>query len=66
MRAAQLYIGKGLTMRISDEQKLYSRMNRKIASVAKRHGMDEAAAYQQIMAEAKRRGGITPLPGKDV
>ncbi len=64
--AAQLYIGKGLRMRVSDEMKLYGRMNRKIAAVAKRRGMDEAAAYQQIMAEAKRRGGILPMPGKDI
>ena len=66
VRAAQLYIGKGLTMRFSDEQKLYNGMNRKIAAVAKRRGMDEASAYQQIMGEAKRRGGITALPGKDI
>ena len=66
VRAAQLYIGKGLTMRISDEQKLYNNMNRKIAAVAKRRGMDEASAYQQIMCEAKRRGGVTALPGKDI
>lgn len=66
VRAAQLYIGKGLTMRIADEQKLYNSMNRKIASVAKRRGMDEAGAYQQIMAEAKRRGGLQATPGKDI
>ena len=66
VHAAQLYIGKGLSLRISDEQKLYNRMNKKIASAAKRRGMDEGDAYQQIMAEAKRRGGITPMPGKDI
>jgi CO/xanthine dehydrogenase Mo-binding subunit len=64
--AAQLYIGKGLTMRITDEQKLYKSMHRKIASVAKRLGMDEADAYRQITAEAKRRGGLLALPGKDI
>lgn len=66
VRAAQLYIGKGLSMRISDEQKLYASMNRKIANVAKRRGLDEANAYRQIMGEAKRRGGITAMPGKDI
>lgn len=64
--AARLYIGKGLTMRITDEQKLYRSMNRKIALVAKRRGLDEANAYQQIMGEAKRRGGILAMPGKDI
>ena len=66
VHAAQLYIGKGLTMRITDEQKLYNAMNRKIAAVAKHRGMDEAEAYRQIMGEAKRRGGITAMPGKDI
>lgn len=46
VRAAQLYIGKGLRMRLSDEQKLYRRMNQKIAAVAKRRGMDEGEAYR--------------------
>ena len=64
--AAQLYIGKGLTMRIADEQKLYNSMNRKIAMAAKRRGMDEGDAYRQIMNAAKRRGGILALPGKDI
>jgi hypothetical protein len=66
LHAARLYIGKGLTMRISDEQKLYRRMNQKIAAVAKRRGMDEAEAYRQIMDKAKAMGGITPMPGKDI
>ena len=64
--AARLYIGKGLTMRVTDEQKLYRRMNSKIAAVAKRLGMDEAEAYRQIVEEAKRRGRLTALPGKDI
>lgn len=66
VHAAQLYIGKGLTLRIADEQKLYKNMNRKIATAAKRRSMDEALAYQQIMNEAKRRGGILAIPGKDI
>jgi len=66
VRAAQLYIGKGLSMRITDEQKLYDRMHRKINAVARRRGIDANDAYQQIMGEAKRRGGITPMPGKDI
>ena len=41
-------------------------MNRKIAAVTKRLGMEEAEAYQQIVAETKRRGGLMALPGKDI
>jgi hypothetical protein len=66
VHAAQLYIGKGLTMRATDEQKLYRSMHRKIAAVAKRRSMDEADSYRQIMNEAKRRGGLLALPGKDI
>ena len=61
--AAQLYIGKGLRIRFTDELKLYNRMNKKIAAVAKRRGIDEADAHRQIMGEAKRRGAIMPMPG---
>ena len=59
-------------MRITDEQKLYRRMMQKIAIVAKRRKtpsgaqMDEGEAYRQIMGEAKKRGGITPMPGRDI
>jgi hypothetical protein len=66
VKAAQLYAGKGLRIRISDEQKLYARMMKAIANVAKKRGMDEGDAYRQITAEARRRGGITPMPGKDI
>ena len=67
VKAAQLYHGSAREhMRIKDEQKLYDRMQRKIDAVARRRGIDRNAAYEQIVGEAKRRGGITPVPGKDI
>jgi len=67
VHAAQLYIGcSGLHMRVRDEQKLYTRMNKRIDSVAKKRGMDSHEAYRQIMNEAQRRGGVCPVPGKDI
>ncbi len=66
VRAAQLYIGCGTTTRIADQQRLYNRMTTKIAAVAKRRKMDTLDAHDQIVKEAKRRGGICPLPGKDL
>lgn len=67
VRAWQLYIGRGAgTCRISDEQKLYNRAQRAIAKVAKKRNMDVYEAERQITNEARRRGGICPLPGKDI
>jgi len=66
VRAAQLYIGRGHIRSITTEQKLYRGMMRKIAAVAKRRNMPENDAFQQITEEAKRRGGLQALPGKDI
>ena len=66
VKAAQLYIGSALAAPIRDQQRLYNSMQRKIAAVAKRRGMDEYSTHEQIMNAAKSRGGITPTPGKDV
>jgi hypothetical protein len=51
VRAAQLYIGRVHT--------IAKRRN-------KRRNMAETDAYEQITGEAKRRGGLQPLPGKDI
>jgi hypothetical protein len=37
-----------------------------VARVAKAHDMDELHASDQITQEARRRGPILPLPGKDI
>lgn len=66
VRAAQLYIGSATASPMRDQQRLYNNMRRKIAAVAKRRGMDEGSAHEQILAAAQSRGAITPLPGKDV
>ena len=66
VHAARLYIGSDQFSPIRDQQKLYSRMQKKIAAVAKKRGMDEHVVSTQITSEAKRRGGIRPLPGKHI
>lgn len=66
VRAWQLYIGKGLTCRIRDEQKLYQRAVKLTEKVATKRNMDPHEAERQITAEARRRGGICPMPGKDI
>lgn len=65
VHAARLYIGSDGTARIRDQQRLYAAMQRKIAAVAKRRGMDETDASEQITAKARELGPITPTPGKD-
>lgn len=66
VHAAQLYIGSATASPMRDQQRLYNSMRRKIAAVAKRRGMDEGSAHEQILGAAQRRGAITPRPGKDV
>jgi hypothetical protein len=66
VRAAQLYCGSGQTLGIRDQRRLYNRMMAAAKRVADRAGIDVGAAAEQIAREAKRRGCITPTPGKDV
>lgn len=66
VHAARLYIGCEGRLKIRDQQRLYTRMKAKIAIIAKRRGMDEGDAYRQVTGEARRLGGICPLPGKDI
>jgi len=65
VKAVQLYAGCP-DVRIKDQQKLYSRMNKAIERVATKRGMSSQDAHDQIVREAARRGRIVPLPGKDI
>lgn len=64
VKAAQLYCGS-TGARVRDQQRLYERMQRNVEAVARKAGMDTDSTHEQIIAEAKRRGCIAPLPGKD-
>lgn len=66
VRAAQLYIGCDNKIHIRDAQRLYRKMRQKIDAVAKRRGIDTLDAHEQILNEARVRGGICPTPGKDI
>lgn len=61
--AAQLYCGS-TSLNVKDAQRFYRRMNSAIDRVAAAAGMDHSAAAEQITAEARRRGCITPRPGQ--
>jgi hypothetical protein len=64
VKAAQLYCGS-TGARIRDQQKLYKRLQRDVESVVKKSGADTQSAHDQIVAEAKKRGCIRGIPGKD-
>jgi hypothetical protein len=66
VRAWQLYAGLGGRARVRDEQRLYERAQKLTSRVATKRGMDPYDAENQISAEARRRGPITPIPGKDI
>jgi hypothetical protein len=66
VKAAQVYIGCEGQVRVRDEQKLYTQMRKAITRVADHYAIAEHDAAHQVTEEAKRRGPICPIPGKDV
>lgn len=64
VKAAQLYHGsEGLY--VKTQQRFYDRMMKLVNAIADKHGADRQSVFDQITAEARRRGKISPLPGKD-
>ena len=69
VKAMQLFHGCGLRARLRDEQKLASRAKKAIERVVKQYaarGMTYDEAHRQIEGEARSRGSICPLPGRDI
>ena len=64
VKAAQLYCGAD-GLYVKAQQRFYARMDKAITAVATKAGVDRQQAWNQIHAEAKRRGCIAPQPGKD-
>lgn len=64
MKDVQLLMGirRGVA-RLRDEERLYKRAMASVQKVTQVVGFD---AWDQIEAEAKRRGAITPIPGRDL
>jgi hypothetical protein len=65
VRAFQLYHGSE-GMRIRDQQKLYDRSQRAAERIAKSKGMSVGDVVDQLDREARRRGPVIPIPGKDI
>jgi len=66
VKTAQLYCGSATASPIRDQQRLHTRMMSAINRVAAKAGISETSAFEQITAEARRRGCPTPTPGKDI
>lgn len=68
VKALQLYAGasNANACRIGDQQKLYRRAQAKVEAVIKATGVDATDAWEQLGAEARRRGSICPMSGKDI
>lgn len=64
VKAWRLYSGS-TTAGVRDADKLYRQAMRKTEAVAKKRGMNFQDVFDQITAEAQRRGSLSPLPGKD-
>jgi hypothetical protein len=68
VKAMQLYLGIACDprARLSDERKLRSRVDRKVDVIVKSTGNTSDNVWGQLENEARRRGKICPLPGKDI
>lgn len=66
VRAWQLVIGCVNRVRPRDEQRLRDRANKAVLRVAKQRGASTVDVEIAIVDEAKSRGGICPLLGKDI
>jgi hypothetical protein len=66
VRAAQLYIGSEGWVTIRQQQKLYARVKRAIETLANKKGMSHSSVWEQVFQEARRRGSIRPIVGRDV
>lgn len=67
VRDMQVYLGASRpgTVRVRDAQKLYDRVRKKVDRIADKAGISVESAWDQIEAEARRRGVVSPMPGKD-
>jgi len=68
VRATQLLMGvrHGGRVRLQDEERLYKRMRAAIEKVAKKYNADLVDVSVQVESEARHRGAITPMLGKDL
>lgn len=61
----QRYLGALGKVRVRDEQRFYDRAMKSVRKIAERTGMDVEDVWDQVEAEARRRGTTLPMPGKD-
>jgi hypothetical protein len=65
VKLMQLYIGSDNKVNIKTAQKFYDNLMKIINKLSNITGNTEDNLFNQIEKEAKKRGIITPLPGKD-
>ena len=58
--------GRRARMRIRDEERLQSRVKKHVDDIVQITGMDPTDVWNQLENEARSRGAMTPLPGKDI
>lgn len=66
VRLFQLYCGSASTTSMRVQQRLYDRAQAAARRIAAKTGADAGDVGRQLGDEARRRGCITPMPGKDI
>ena len=68
VKQMQLYIGiiADPRARMRDVSKLRARVDKSVAKIVASTGNTEENVWHQLEGEARRWGGIVPMPGKDI
>lgn len=62
----QKYLGSVDFVALSAQQKLYDRVAKQLAAIAVQTGMSQTQVWEQVETQARRKGVIRPVPGKDI
>lgn len=66
VKAMQLYLGSVDYASLRSQQRLYDRVMRRAHALASSTGISTNSVWEQLQAEAQRRGVVRPLPGRDM
>jgi len=68
VKQMRLYLGalSDVRGRVSDQNKLRAMVDKSVARIVASTGNTEDNVWGQLEDEARRRGAIMPMPGKDI
>lgn len=62
----QFYLGSVDYNNLRDQQKLYTRVRQSVAKLSAQTGQSEHSVWSAVENEARKRGLVRPIPGKNM